>query len=745
MPCFDAKNDLKTKIEESMKRKSLLLLSAALLTTLYAQAQKQVYIPWEWQHTEGMYKESDPDNQYTYSKSRSKESENFIVFWDKGYGDTNPSDADATYRVDIDDLLKKAEYYYDVNVNKLGFCPSKDSYVTKYKGLIVLSHTTTWTCYGAGYDYKVPALWINPATSHPVGHAVSHEVGHSFQYMAYADASKGNTIGGLHVGFHDPVGSGGTIWEQCAQWQALQCDPSPMFSESLGHFRNTHCLAFTNEVHRYQSYWFQYYISEYYKDYSIVGQLWNHPMTNNTSPDFNEALMDLKHLSVEDLYRLYFDYACHVATWDFAPCEPYRKDYIGDFNYRCAKIGDHEYQVALASCPENTGFNVIPLRVPEAGTQVTTVFSAPLMRAGGVKLADADPGEYFSSDKTTTYPYRTYVKNKNAANRGFRVGYVVLLKDGTRQYINDDKVICKKNSAVTENVTMTVPENVDRMWLIVSPAPATYAKHLWNNDVSDDELWPYSFKLEGTDLSSKAIVYMNPTIDQRAIKDVKLTYDVYFPRSTTSYSGTSVTVNGEANAMLGTAFQLKGTDLTSKIVNYSSAGPKEGQIMFYGVNRNGALAKQSPTANGYGYWYGNTGNVSSYANGFVYSEFTPSTLTFNIGQYPGKNSDGSSKTLRQALQYKKSDTETATATFVFNIHFDAERNKGAELKSIEYDDKNTTGINLVKSAFAKNEDGKVDVYNVIGQKVKSKVLPSEATSSLPHGIYIIGGKKVIVP
>ena len=36
-----------------MKRKSLLLLSAALLTTLYAQAQKQVYIPWEW-HVQGI-------------------------------------------------------------------------------------------------------------------------------------------------------------------------------------------------------------------------------------------------------------------------------------------------------------------------------------------------------------------------------------------------------------------------------------------------------------------------------------------------------------------------------------------------------------------------------------------------------------------------------------------------------------------------------------------------------------------
>ena len=726
-----------------MKRKSLLILSAALLTSLYAQAQKQVYIPWEWQHNSDpyMYKESDPDNQYTWSKSRSKESENFIVFWDNKYGNTNPSDAESTYRVDIDDLLKKAEFYYQTNVKELGFCPSKDSYVNKYKGLIVLSHTTTWTCYGAGYDFKAPALWINAATSHPVGHAVAHEVGHSFQYMAYADASKGNTIGGVHVGFHDPVGSGGTIWEQCAQWQALQCDPSPMFNESLGHFRNTHCLAFTNEVHRYQSYWFQYYLCQYYNDHSIVGQLWNHPMKNNTSPDFNEVLMDLKKLSVEDLYRLYFDYACHAVTWDFEPCKPYRDPYIGDFNYRCAKIGDHEYQVALASCPENTGFNVIPLRVPEAGTQITTAFTAPMVRAGGVKLADADPGEYFSSDKTTTYPYRTYVKNNNARNRGFRVGYVVLLKDGTRQYINDDKVICQKAAKITENVSMVVPENVDRMWLVVSPAPSTYAKHLWNNDVSDDETWPYSFKLEGTDLSSKAIVYMNPIIDNRAIKDVKLTYDVYFPYSSSSYSGTSVVVNGEANAMLGTAFQLKDTDLTSKIVNYSAAGPKAGQIMFYAENRSGALAEQKPTANGYGYWYANRGNVSSYGDGYTYSEFTPSSLTFNIGQYPGKNANGETKTIRQALVYKKSDTETARASFIFNIHFDASK-KGAELQKIEYEGNNSTGMKLVKSDFAEKN---VNVYSITGQLFKKDVKASEATTSLTHGIYIIGNRKIVVP
>ena len=47
-------------------------------------AQKSVYIPWEWRNFNAndtlLYKESDPENKYTWSKTRSKESENFIVF-----------------------------------------------------------------------------------------------------------------------------------------------------------------------------------------------------------------------------------------------------------------------------------------------------------------------------------------------------------------------------------------------------------------------------------------------------------------------------------------------------------------------------------------------------------------------------------------------------------------------------------------------------------------------------------------
>ena len=83
----------------------------ALMPVVSIVAQKQVYIPNEWRNFNPsdtlLYKESDPDNKYTWSKTRSKESENFIVFWDKGYGNTVPTNAESSYRVDIDDLLTK--------------------------------------------------------------------------------------------------------------------------------------------------------------------------------------------------------------------------------------------------------------------------------------------------------------------------------------------------------------------------------------------------------------------------------------------------------------------------------------------------------------------------------------------------------------------------------------------------------------------------------------------------------------
>lgn len=52
-----------------------------------------------------------------YSWHRMKQSEHFFVFWSPEFGDDpNAESVDAKMRVDIDDLLAKAEHFYDTNV-----------------------------------------------------------------------------------------------------------------------------------------------------------------------------------------------------------------------------------------------------------------------------------------------------------------------------------------------------------------------------------------------------------------------------------------------------------------------------------------------------------------------------------------------------------------------------------------------------------------------------------------------------
>lgn len=160
-----------------MKTQTLSILTLLwFILPVSVSAQKSLYIPREWQNNRDtlIYSENDPNNQYTWSKTRSKESDNFIVYWDKNYGTTNPTYAPSAYSVNIDDLLKKCEGFYAMNVGRLAFCDESHSNVSKYKMMILLNHTTEWVCYGGGYDDVIGALWLSPSTSKPVGHSVGH-------------------------------------------------------------------------------------------------------------------------------------------------------------------------------------------------------------------------------------------------------------------------------------------------------------------------------------------------------------------------------------------------------------------------------------------------------------------------------------------------------------------------------------------------------------------------------------------
>ena len=171
-----------------------------------------------------------------WSWFRSKQSEHFFVFWEAGFGDDpNAATVDAALRVDIDDLLEKAEQFYKTNIEKLKFAElgQGKSYLDKYKMEIYLLYQTEWLATGSGYDNTIGALWVNPSTCQPVGSTIAHEIGHSFQYQVYCDkilqGEPNDFKHGFRYGYEGSNGGNG-FWEQCAQWQSYQDYPEQLFA-----------------------------------------------------------------------------------------------------------------------------------------------------------------------------------------------------------------------------------------------------------------------------------------------------------------------------------------------------------------------------------------------------------------------------------------------------------------------------------------------------------------------------------
>ena len=150
-----------------------------------------------------------------WSFYRHKQSEHFIVFWEVGFGkDPNAKSVSESMRVDVDDLLAKAEQFYLTNIETLKFAEvgQGKSYLDRYKMQIYLLYQEEWLATGSGYDDVIGALWINPSTCKPVGSTIAHEIGHSFQYQVYCDKLLNGAAKDFHQGFRygfGPNGEGG--------------------------------------------------------------------------------------------------------------------------------------------------------------------------------------------------------------------------------------------------------------------------------------------------------------------------------------------------------------------------------------------------------------------------------------------------------------------------------------------------------------------------------------------------------
>lgn len=591
-----------------------------------------------------------------WSWFRSKQSEHFFVFWEAGFGDDpNAESVPANLRVDVDDLLAKAEQFYQTNVEKLKFVDTGQgkSFLDRYKMEIYLLYQEEWLATGSGYDNTIGALWVNPSTCQPVGSTIAHEIGHSFQYQVYCDklcqGGKDDMQSGFRYGYEGSNGGNG-FWEQCAQWQSFQDYPEEMFtSYNFDVWLKNNHRHFENEWMRYASYWLQsYWVMKH--GIETIGQIWR----ESVYPE--DAISAYTRLycggdwnrTKEELY----DYASRMATFDIDGVREYSDGYLGRYHTTFYPNGDY-YQVAYANCPEATGFNVIPLNVPEGNTVVTADFVG---LEPGAALAAGDPGEYMESEavKGTTTRYNAV---GSAGNMGWMYGFVALKQDGSREY-------GKPNVEKDGQVSFTVPAGTKSLYFIVQAAPQAYVIHPWDEKEVTDTQFPYKVKFEHTDLLGHV------TIDPDAEpQNLTLTYDVSFAASATDYNGTSVRIadNGDL-VKVAQALTMQPSEVTACMLAAKS-GAQEGKIAFAAVKPDGSL-DYNTTANGYGFWFDSLGNSigwSSDNDSKVYVEYDAENFTFSVGQYPGKSVAGDSYTVKEALVYTE-DGKQYRVTFVFNIH-----------------------------------------------------------------------------
>jgi hypothetical protein len=554
-----------------------------------------------------------------WSWFRYKESEHFFVFWEEGFGDDpNGADVPESMRVDVDDLLTKAEQFYRTNIETLKMVTvgQGKSYLDSYKMEIYLLYQSEWLATGSGYDNTIGALWVNPSTCQPVGSVIAHEIGHSFQYQVACDKALNGVADITKVGFRYGYGTNGEggngFWEQCAQWASFQDYPQQAFYEYFDTWKENCHRHFCHEDMRYASFWFQYYWAQKH-GIDAVSRIWN----ESAYPE--DPLMAYQRIfcnnDLNTFYAELYDYATRMVTFDLDGVRKYAGSADKTYTTRTTDTADGYYRVADSSCPGTTGFNIIALTAPQAGTTV-----------------------------------KAHFRGLATGNAGWRYGFVAVDQSGQAHY---GSMFADSEGTAT----YTVPANTEQLNLVVVGTPTVYKAHVWDDDNSNDEQWPYEVKFEGTDLPGHF------SIDETAApQSVTLTYDLTCDATSSDY--VQGTLNLNLSQELAQAFVMQPAVLEEKIAEVGTQ-PADGIIVIALKQADGSYAYSSTANNGF--WCKADGSLGSWGdNSPVYVEFNG--LTWSYGAYPGEPEAGQTYTIRPTLIYTTGG-QTYTAEVVMNLKF----------------------------------------------------------------------------
>ena len=442
-------------------KKSLLLLLLSVVLFSCSQSdkknetqsvEKEIYIPKDLQEMDL----NDPESKWSYKRMVC--TENFAIFWEKGFGNdlNNPPQLEGKpMSFDLENLKEKLESFYDYFYNTLEFA-KKGSKCDKYRMMVMINYSLEGTAYGGDYDGEIGALWVAPNRIQDKKlNCIAHELGHSFQSQIICDG-QGEAWGGS--GF----------FEMTSQWMLWHVNPEWVTDE------NYHWVAFCKDTHKAFLQLTNIYRSPYVLEYwsqkhglTVIGDLFRQ---GKKGEDPAMTYKQMFNLTQEQFNEEMFDASRRIVNLDFVHAFDVTRQHAGKMTTQLQAPDAEGWQmIALENCPENYGFNAIPLTTPQAGTIVSVDFKG---QAGA--------------------------KGFNAVNvdkAGWRYGFIATDKDGKCAYSEVGK-------ETNGNLTYQVPEGTEKLWLVVMGAPTEYwrTKERWNSEGGDTESaqWPYSIKLNGT-------------------------------------------------------------------------------------------------------------------------------------------------------------------------------------------------------------------------------------------------------
>lgn len=410
---------------------------------------KSIYIPKDLQNMDLQ----NPESRWSYH--RMAYTENFVIFWEKGFGNdlSNPPQLEGhSMKVNLSNLEKKLEGFYNYFYHTLQFA-KKGSQCDKYRMMVMINYSLEGTAYGGDYDGQIGALWVTPNRIQDEKlNCIAHELGHSFQAQITCDG-QGEAWGGC--GF----------FEMTSQWMLWQVNPEWITDEKY------HWDAFKTLTHKAYLHLENIYHSPYVLEYwgtkrglPVIGELFRQ---GKKGEDPVITYKRINGLDQEQFCDEMFDACRHFINWDFERVWEATRPYANQYTCKMNPSDNGWYRIAPENCPENYGFNAIPLSVPHPGSTVEIAFCGEAGKQG----------------------YNAVRPDK----AGWRYGFVAVTREGTSIYGETEK----NAEGVIKYIT---PQDTPlaHLWLVVMGAPTEH----WMNPESEgkDAQWPYRIKITGSSL-----------------------------------------------------------------------------------------------------------------------------------------------------------------------------------------------------------------------------------------------------